>query len=341
MSNAYTLKLKARGMKFNDHLTEVKLTGAKKSGLLASAIDLPEGVDASRIRIFWPSSYPWPLTHKWLFPLLSEFRRSFTVKFKPMPVYENAIVFEVEIDKQVYPVAIDAFDKVEINEQCASQVMVYFKMQYAVDGYTASNVVPGGFIPAYSRIYLYLDQARAVRDQQDFVYDAYGRFGGRFAKDVRGRAVEKLSSQTRFLYQGGIGRVSYKNSLFEVARSKVCIDLPGYGPLCFRLIDYLAVGACIIAHPHAAKLPIPLKHGQEIVYCKEDLSDLNELCEYYIHHEAEREAIAQRAREYFDTYLCRPKLASYYINTILEYAQKSNSVSPAEPVICSPEIVPT
>ncbi|RMF62357.1 MAG: glycosyltransferase family 1 protein [Cyanobacteria bacterium J069] len=314
----YESTLKASWMKVNDVLTEARLTSAKKSGFLAEKISLPDDFDPKRIRLFWPSEYPWPLTHKWVFPLLSEFQRNFSVSFKSMPAYENAIFIEVEVDGKIYPIAIDAFDKVEINEYCAAQVMVYFKMQYSTEHYSANNVVPGGFIPAYSNIYLYLEQARSLRDQKAYLYDAYGRFGGRFAKDIRGQAVEKLSTQTNFLYQGGIGRVSYKDSLFEVARSKVCVDLPGYGPLCFRLIDYLAVGACIIAYPHKARLPVPLTPGENIIYCKEDLSDLNDLCEFYINNSKEREAIAQSARAYFDAHLSRPRLASYYINTILE-----------------------
>lgn len=321
LKDKYEVSLKANWMKLNDYVTEARLISAKKHGLLAHSINLPESFDPRRIRIFWPSTYPWPLTHKWLFPLLIEFQQNFVVKFKSMPVYENAVWIEVEIDGKIYPIAIDAFDKVEINAQCASEVLVYFKMQYSVEDYPATNVVPGGFIPAYSKIYLYLQKARDQRDRQSFLYDAYGRFGERFAKTIRGQAVERLSSQNSFSYQGGIGRVSYKDSLFEVARSKVCIDLPGYGPLCFRLIDYLAVGACVIAYPHHAKLPIPLTPGKEIIYCKEDMSDLNSLCEYYVNHNEERESIAQAARSYFDTYLCRPKLASYYINTVLNYAQ--------------------
>ncbi len=319
LKEKYTLQLKANWMRANDLVTEARLTSAKTSGSLANKINLPEGFTPQQIRIFWPSSYPWPLTHKWLFPLLSEFRRNFVVNFKSMPTYENAIFIEVEVDGKIYPIAIDAFDKVEINERCAAEVMVYFKMQYATEGYAASNIVPGGFIPAYSNIYCYLDQVRKIRDRQTYLYDAYGRFGGRFAKNIRGQAVEKLSSQTQFSYQGGIGRVSYKESLFEVARSKVCIDLPGYGPLCFRLIDYLAVGACIIAYPHQAKLPVPLTPGQEIIYCREDLSDLNDLCEFYINNDKERESVAQAARAYFDTYLSRPNLASYYVNTVLKF----------------------
>jgi len=311
-------RLKANWMRVQDRICEERLTQSKIDGLLKNSSNLPNISESPKFRIFWPSHYERPLTHKWLYPLLAEFKRNFVVEFKSMPKYYKAIYFEVEIDGRIYPFAIDAIDKAYINEQCASKVMVYFKMQYAKEGYSMKNVVPGGFIPAYSKMYLYLDKIREIRDRQDYEYDAYGRFGKHFAKTIRAKAAEKLSSQDKFYYEGGIGRVSYKKSLFEVARSKVCIDLPGAGPFCFRLIDYMAVGSCIIAYPHQAKLPIPLTPGKEIVYCQEDLSDLQDICEYCINNHQEREAMAQASRKYFDSYLSRPKLASYYINTILE-----------------------
>lgn len=237
-----------------------------------------------------------------------------------MPDFYNAIYFQVEIDGNVFPVAIDTFDKVDINAECATEVLVYFKMQYACGGYGLANVVPGGFIPAYSELYLHLKKVRELRDGREFHYDTYGRFGANFARGIRGRAVEILSTQTALGYHGGLGRVSYRQSLLEAARSKVCIDLPGVGPLCFRLIDYLAVGSCVIAYPHQAELQVPLQAGKEIVYCKEDFSDLVDLCEYYVHHDEEREQIARAGRSYFDRNLSRVNLASYYIQRILEFA---------------------
>lgn len=323
-----TLKRKAlewaavSSMKFEDHVTETRIRHFNSFHDLGKPLALGNNFDPSRIKIFWPSSYNWAMTHKWLIPILNEFQENFEVIFKPITPYRNAVVIEVQIDDQVYPIAIDRYDLVEVNYDCAANVVLYFKMQFATSGYNKSNIVPGGFIPAHSNIYLQLKKLRKLRDQQSFQFEAYGRFGERFAKTIRGQAVKILSEQESLNYNGGIGRVSYQKSLTEVAQSKVCVDLPGNGPLCFRLIDYLAVGACVVAYPHKAQLPVPLEHGKNIIYCKEDMSDLPELCEYYAQNSKEREAIAQNARAYFDQYLSRPKLASYYINTILQRTGK-------------------
>jgi hypothetical protein len=81
----------------------------------------------------------------------------------------------------------------------------------------------------------------------------------------------------------------------------------------------MAVGACIISYPHQTQLPSPLIDRQHIVYCQEDFSDLVDLCAYYIENETDREQICQQSRDYFDQYLHRSKLASYYMNTIRQY----------------------
>ena len=323
-------KLSETEMRVGDAITEYRLGLFKPFNGLLENISLPDGFDKDRIKIFWPSIYGWGLEHKWFIPLLSEFRRNFDVELKPIPYYENALIFEIQIDDQTYPIAIDRFDKTEINEKCISKVAVYFKMQFSSQGYAQENVLPGGFIPAHSSVYLNLQSLRDLRAQCNFRYDSYGRFGNRFAKTIRGQAMGKLTNQREFIHQGGMGRVRYQRSLAEVAQSKVCVDLPGNGPLCFRLIDYFAVGSCIVAYPHQANFPVPLVPGKHIVYCKEDLSDLIELCHYYATHDDERETIASNARTYFDEHLCRPRLASYYINSILAQTQNVTYTSQSQ-----------
>jgi Glycosyl transferases group 1 len=106
-----------------------------------------------------------------------------------------------------------------------------------------------------------------------------------------------------FGHEGGGKKVRFDESLREVARSKVCIDLPGNGPFCYRLIDYLAIGSCVVARRHETVLHVPLVDRRDIVYARPDLSDLAELCEYYVKHDAEREEIARNSRKFFDRYL--------------------------------------
>jgi len=46
------------------------------------------------------------------------------------------------------------------------------------------------------------------------------------------------------------------------------------------------------SYPHATRMPVPLIDGEHIVYARPDLSDLEDLCAYYIEHREARERIA-------------------------------------------------
>src|SRR5262249_18290776 len=130
-------------------------------------------------------------------------------------------------------------------------------------------------------------------------------------------AVQLLSNQSSFHYEGGLSKVRYSRFLREVARSKICIDLPGNGDFCFRLIDYLAVGTCVIGPRHRTLLHVPLVDRKHIVYTQDDLSDLIELCMFYLKNDEARENICQNSRLFFDQYLQRDQLAAYYLSCCL------------------------
>jgi hypothetical protein len=271
----------------------------------------------SGVEILWPTTYQWAPAHQWVDGLLHEFRRSSAVQRVPVAQsYPGIVVFRIRVDGQERAIAIDYSDYSKLNDDCAAECVLYFKMQFDRAGYASDHVVPGGFVPRDEEIYSYLPRLRAARDKQPFRYDVYGRFGREFATEVRARAAEILQNQARFRYEGGLSKVRYSRSLREVARAKICIDLPGNGAFCFRLIDYLAVGACVISYPHANRLPRPLVDREHIVYCREDLSDLPDLCEHYLHNDDEREKICLRSRAYFDANLHRRRLAAYYLETI-------------------------
>jgi hypothetical protein len=133
---------------------------------------------------------------------------------------------------------------------------------------------------------------------------------------ARRTAQERSMSQTRNVIREGPDKTPYREYLFEIPRAKVCVDMPGKGELCPRLIDYLAVGACVVGPPPSNRLPVELVDGQHLVYCKRDLADLGDVCAQLVRDEQERERIARNAREYFDRHLHRHQLAAYYVREI-------------------------
>jgi len=230
----------------------------------------------------------------------------------------------VDDEFEEYTIVFDNADESVIDEEVATEALVYFKTQFAKGGYAAPNVVPAGYFLANNLAYRYLPVVRAIRTRKRFRCDVYGRFGLRYGGiEIRRAAVEMLSARTDFRhevslfkYEGGPEKVPYRDYLFEVARAKVCVDLPGAGDLCTRLIDYLAVGSCVVGPPPRNRLPVSLVDGVHLVYCASDLSDLGDVCAELVRDDTERERIARNARDYFDRNLHRRRLATRYLQHI-------------------------
>lgn len=267
--------------------------------------------------IHWPIEYQWQKADKWVSHLLTGFKKYVKVRFeKTSQDYHGMVVIGVSNENNKFFVAIDYSDDSEkIDRDCLEKCKIYFKMQYLSGGYNTNKIKPGLYVPNGLGIYRYLPYLRGITKKK---YDVYGRFGLEFAGDIRKKAVNMLKRQKLFKYEGQLAIIRYSRYLRDVAASKICIDLPGNGDFCFRLIDYLAVGVCIIGPPHKTILSPLLQDRKHMVFCKPDLSDLVDLCSYYLDKEEEREQIARNSKEYFDKYLHKDQLAAFYLSHMLE-----------------------
>lgn len=281
-----------------------------------------EELDGFEVR--WPKKLEWPTGITWVEPLFHGFSARCRVLRCDVPQrLKGTTVIEVLRGSRRYRVALNISDYPELthigNKSGSDEGLdLEFKMQYARGGYASQKIVPGGFVSDSMLVDWFARSPGRKRDRQEFRYDVYGRFGLGFATEIRKNALQALSQQSRFHFYGGGNKVGYQEFLDEIARSRVCLDLPGNGPLCFRLINYLAVGACIVSPPHAAVLPEPLVDRKHIVYTRPDMSDLIELCEHYVNDAPAREAIAHEARGYYRRHLYWRSLADYYLRTILD-----------------------
>lgn len=250
--------------------------------------------------------------------LLIEFRRRVRVTFIDLPQpYRGTVLTQFVKNNKVFDVAFDYSDYSDLIEESVSRSAVYFKLQFLREGYNRENVIPGGFVPDSWRLYWHLQKLRKLRDRKNFDFDVCGRFSLDYAREIRRRAVETLQNQNKFGFEGGLKKVKYDEFLREIARAKICLDLPGNGAFCHRLINYLAVGACLVAYPHQTRLHVPLENRKHVVYCREDFSDLIEICEFYLKNEAAREEMCAASREFFDLNLHKANLANYYLRTCL------------------------
>jgi hypothetical protein len=281
-----------------------------------------------------PSSWPvddeeiagweirWPATYgckRLLDPIRSRLARRIPVIVSELPQIDPVIVtFQVRTGSGTFDVAIDPWDYPDRIGAFVESFPLYFKLQYLRDGYGYGNVVPGGYVEPRGQLVRFLPLLRRRRDEGRFSFDVYGRFSLKYAPAVRRPALELLQGQNRFRYEGGSELVLLTRFLRNVGRSKVCVDLPGNGPFCHRLIDYLAVGTCVVAVPHASILHVPLVDREHIAYCRPDLSDLVDLCAYYVDNDAERERLARNSRDFYDRYLSWDQLADYYLSRLVE-----------------------
>ena len=268
----------------------------------------------------WPLVYQWPPAFQWVEPLRSAFARRVRIEYanlaQPFP---GIVMIQVLSNGTTYNVAIDYSDYPVINKEAIGTSTVYFKMQHLQEGYPYENVVPGGYVPSNTEfLHRALPLLRFLRNRLSYEHDVYGRFSLKFASEVRAKAYRLLSNQDQFRYEGSLARARYSRFLHEVTRARVCIDLPGNGDFCFRLIEYLAVGACVVGPRHHNALHVPLIDGEHMRFTHDDLSDLVEICRFYLEHDEEREMMGRNAKNFFDRYLRQDQLADYYLSNCVE-----------------------
>lgn len=271
------------------------------------------------IRVDWPSQYGGKSVGKWVDPYKEGLSSLVSVRETAISQPHTGItLFRINTPSALHTLALDYQDAPVIVESALDDVSIYFKMQYNPSHADSSRIRPGGFVPGDPQIYKYIKKLRRIRQTQPLSYEVYGRFGSDFQFDLRRRVTEKLDQDSRFDFEGGVNRISYIRYLEEVARSKVCIDLPGNGEFCFRLFDYLSIGSCVITWRQKNKLPVNPENGINIVSADESLDRMRELCLYFVRNDSAREQMANNASEYFDRYLHRRQLAAYFLRCCYE-----------------------
>lgn len=85
--------------------------------------------------------------------------------------------------------------------------------------------------------------------------------------------------------------------LQELASCKIGLNFRGAGWDTLRYWEIPALGGFMISQKPAIVIENNYIDSKDIVYCKDDLSDLVDLCEYYLKNDKERVNIAKNARK--------------------------------------------
>jgi hypothetical protein len=272
---------------------------------------------ADGVRIRWPHAYGWRHLGAYLDRIKSGIAAHVPIEHAdiPQPV-GNVVLFHLLDRGALRRVVIDCDDQSILNES-ANGADLYFKLQYLRGGYGSAHIRPGGYVCPQPSLYRHRWNWRALRAHTSPSYDVYGRFGTTHEKqDVRSRAIALLRAQDRFGFRGGTGVVWWGEYMDEMCAARLCLDLPGRGEFCYRLVEYLAVGACVIGPELATELPVPLESGVHLVRVPRGLDELVDECGRLLGDAGLRETISGAGEDYFDRYLALEQLGAYYVDAL-------------------------
>lgn len=104
--------------------------------------------------------------------------------------------------------------------------------------------------------------------------------------------------------------------LEELSRCKIVLNFRGGGWDTLRYWEVPALGRFMISQKPQILIPHDYQDKKHIVYCKDDLSDLVELCEYYLSNPKEREIIAKHSKEHTIKYHTDEARVKYILEKI-------------------------
>lgn len=95
--------------------------------------------------------------------------------------------------------------------------------------------------------------------------------------------------------------------LQEISKCKIVLNFRGLGWDTMRYWEVPAMGSFMISQQPEILIPNNFESGKHLVWCSDSLGDLIEKIDYYLSHTAEREAMAENARNH---------LIKYHLNTV-------------------------
>ncbi len=104
--------------------------------------------------------------------------------------------------------------------------------------------------------------------------------------------------------------------LEELASCKIVLNFRGAGWDTLRYWEVPALGTFLISQEPQIEIPNNFRNDLEIVYCSDDLSDLIDLCEYYLRHGDKREQIAKNGEKLLKEFHSETARAEYFLHHI-------------------------
>lgn len=141
--------------------------------------------------------------------------------------------------------------------------------------------------------------------------------------EIREKVFDLLESEFDFSENGsGRGQVMKKykrkgNFYFrELAATKISLNFRGGGWDTLRYWEVPAVGACMLSQKLDMIIPNDFVPNKHILNCENDLSDLEEVCEFYLKNDSKREKIAKSGGLHAKKYHSDIARANYILDII-------------------------
>lgn len=139
---------------------------------------------------------------------------------------------------------------------------------------------------------------------------------------VRTKALELIQHKYDCERNGSTTGQTFRNYkrhgkffLEELSSAKIGYNFRGVGWDTLRYWEIPGVSTLMISGKPKIAIPDNFVNGEHVIFCKDDLSNLVALTDYYLHHTDEREAIARNGHHFVGQYHTYIKRTQYMLDT--------------------------
>ncbi len=189
-----------------------------------------------------------------------------------------------------------------------------FKREFLKDTKYADNVRPLPFSMNFS----------ALKVQPSRVFDKDVSFWAVESHPIRTQGLDLLKGQFDCDRNGTSKNQVFKNYKYkgrryheELAKCKIVLSLRGGGWDTLRYWEVPALGPLLVSQKLNIEIPNDFEHKKHVIFCQDDLSDLIDICRYYLQHESERLKISTAAYAHLKKYHSHTARANYIVENLI------------------------
>ncbi len=188
---------------------------------------------------------------------------------------------------------------------------VVFKREYLIDGVYDENVypLPMAFGPAPE-----IEGTLHRYDVTCWCVESH---------PIRTQALSLLEGKYDCLANGSVRGQKFRKYqrkgaayLRELAASRIACNFRGVGWDTLRYWEIPALGSLMLSEVPRIRIDNNFIHGEHAVFCRDDLSDMLPLLDYYLAHPDERDALALAGRAHAVKYHTYLKRAEYFLQVL-------------------------